>query len=158
VCDSASCRFRISGRLDDSDSLKGQMNASHIVFRTNRFNLSKVGEHFVNPRCFGEDSAAWLRTKLIERGVEPSLPYQEDWGWELRAKLGSNSYYLCMSGNSDESSTNLDEGEWRIMVEKRRSIGQRLRGTGKIANDEMMRTIEELLRAEPAMGEVHREE
>lgn len=143
----------------DSDSLKGQMNASHIVFRTNRFNLSKGGEHFINSCCFGEDLAAWLRTKLIERGVEANLPYQEDWGWELPAMLGSNSYYLCMSGNSDKSSTNLDEGEWRIMVEKRRSFGQRLRGPSKItANDEMMRTIEELLRAEPTMGEVHREE
>jgi hypothetical protein len=135
------------------------MNASHIVFRTNRFSLSKVGEHFINLCCFGEDLAAWLRTKRIERVVEPSLPYQEDWGWELPAMLGNNSYYLCMSGNSDEPSTNLDEGEWRIIVETRRSIGQRPRGTGKItANDEMMRTIEELLRAEPTMREVHREE
>ena len=46
----------------------------------------------------------------------------EDWGWELPAIQGSNSYYLGMSGNSDESSTNKDEGEWRIIVGKKRSF------------------------------------
>jgi len=135
------------------------MNALHILFRTSRFNLSKVGEHFINPCCFGEDFALWLRERLIERRIEVRQPYQEDWGWELPVMQGSDSYHLCMSGNSDESSANMDEGEWRIIVEKARSIGQRLRGTGKIAaTDEMVRTIEEILRAEPTVCEVHRAE
>jgi hypothetical protein len=135
------------------------MNALRILFKTNQFNLSKVGEHFINPCCFGEDLAAWLRIKLIERNVETREPYQEDWGWELPTTQGGNSYYLCMSGNSDESSTNKDEGEWGIIVEKKRSIGQRLRGLGKIAaEDEMVRTIEEILRAEPSIREVRWEE
>ena len=135
------------------------MNALHILFKTGRFNLSKVGQHFINPCCFGEDLAAWLRIKLSERNVEVRESYQEDWGWELPATQESDSYYLCMSGNSDELSTNKDDGEWDIIIEKRRSIGQRLRGVGKIAaNDKMVGTIEEILRAEPAIREVHREE
>jgi hypothetical protein len=135
------------------------MNALRLLFKTNRFNLSKVGEHFINPCCFGEDLASWLRLKLIEGEVKVHEPYQEDWGWELPAIHESDSYYLCMSGNSDELDTNKDEGEWGIIVEKRRSIGQRLRGAGKIAaDDKMVRTIEEILRAEPAIREVHREE
>lgn len=40
-----------------------------ILFDTNRFNLSEVKEHFINPGCFGEDLAVWLRAKLIERGI-----------------------------------------------------------------------------------------
>src|ERR1051326_6497265 len=116
------------------------MNAFSILFETSRFNLSKVGEHFINPCCFGEDLAAWLRIKLSERNVEAREPYQEDWGWELLAMQESDSYYLCISGNSDELSANKDDGEWSIIVEKRRSIGQRLRGAGKIAaNDKMVR-------------------
>jgi hypothetical protein len=135
------------------------MNALRILFKTDRFNLSKVGEHFINPCCFGEDLASWLRIKLSEQGVQVREPYQEDWGWELPAMQESDSYYLCMSGNSDESSTNKDAGEWGIIVEKRRSIGQRLRGVGKIAaNDKMVKTIEEILRAEPTIREVLREE
>jgi len=135
------------------------MNALHILFKTGRFNLSKVGEHFINPCCFGEDLAAWLRMKLIDRNVEASEPYQEDWGWELPASRGPDSYYLCMSGNSDGSSTNADEGEWRVIVEKRRSIGQRLRGKARIApNDEMARLVEEILSGDPTIRDVHRED
>jgi len=88
------------------------MNALRILFNTGRFNLSKVGEHFINPCCFGEDLSAWLRQKLIERLVEMREPYQEDWSWELPAKSGDQSYYLCMSGNADGSAANPDEGEW----------------------------------------------
>jgi hypothetical protein len=135
------------------------MNALRILFKTNRFNLSKVGEHFINPCCFGEDLAAWLGIKLRECDVEVRQPYQEDWGWELPAVDGNDSYYLCMSGNSDKSSTDEDDGEWGIIVEKRRSIGQRLRGTGRIAaNDKMVRRIEEILRRELTIRELHREE
>ena len=102
--------------------------------------------------------AAWLRTRLTELGIETAEPYQEDWGWELPAKRPRDSYFLCMSGNSDESSDK-DEGEWRIIVEKKRSLGQLLTGKGKItSDDEMLRTVEEILRKEPTIREVHREE
>jgi hypothetical protein len=48
------------------------MNALHILSRTNRFNLSKVGAHFVDPCCFGEDLAAWL--SLCEWPASNSSP------------------------------------------------------------------------------------
>jgi len=133
------------------------MNALDVLFRTSRFNLSRVGEHFINPCCFGEDLAAWLRPKLAEKNVETAKPYQEDWGWELPATCGAGSYYLCMSGNADNSGSN--EGEWRIIVEKRRSIWERLTGRGKIAADDTLaRAVEEILAKEPTITNVHREE
>jgi hypothetical protein len=135
------------------------MNALRIMFKTSRFNLSKVGEHFMNPCCFGEDIAAWLQSKLAERGIKTRSPYQEDWGWELPATLGTDSYFLCMSGNSDELPDNIDDGEWGIIVEKRRTIGQRVRRTGQIsADDKMVSEIEEILRSEPLIQDLHREE
>jgi hypothetical protein len=135
------------------------MNSLNILFKTNRFNLSKVGEHFINPCCFGEDLAAWLRIKLVEKRVEVRQPYQEDWGWELPAKHESDSYYLCMSGNSDQSNTDRDEGEWRIIVEKRSSIWQRVIGKGRIAADDtLVRLIEGILSCESIIRDVHREE
>jgi hypothetical protein len=134
------------------------MNALSILFRTKRFNLSKVGAHFINPCCFGEDLAAWLRVKLTEQGIESREPYQEDWGWELPAKLPSGSYFLCMSGYAEESSADKDEGEWRIIIEKKRSIAQLLTGKGKItSDDQMMSRIEEILKREPAILQVRRE-
>ena len=104
--------FRSTGRHGLAGYTQQGMNALHILFKTSRFNLSKVGEHFANRCCFGEDLAAWLRGKLIERKIEGSQPYQEDLGWELPASLGPDSYYLCISGNSDGSSLNEDEGDW----------------------------------------------
>jgi len=133
------------------------MNALRILFRTSRFNLSKVGEHFVNPCCFGEDLAAWLRPKLTEKDIETAAPYQEDWGWELPARCGCDSYYLCMSGNADNPGN--DEGEWGIIVEKRRSIWERLTRRGKIsADDALAKIIEQILSSDTAIGGVHREE
>ncbi len=135
------------------------MNALSILFRTNRFNLSKVGAHFINPCCFGEDLAAWLRVELTSLEIETREPYQEDWGWELPARLPGSSYFLCMSGNSEESSIDKNDGVWRIIVEKKRSVGQLLTGKGKItSDDDMVNTIERILRAEPTIREVQREE
>jgi hypothetical protein len=73
------------------------MNARDILFKTSRLNLSKIGGHFINPSCFGEDLAGWLRIKLADNGVEVSLPGQEDWGWYLRATYDGDSYFLGMN-------------------------------------------------------------
>ncbi len=32
----------------------------NILFKTGRFNLSKIGPDFINDCCFGEDFLAWL--------------------------------------------------------------------------------------------------
>ena len=97
--------------------------------------------------------------QAIRTGCRSSRALPGRLGLGTSGDAGSDSYYLCMSGNSDESSANKDEGEWGIIVEKKRSIGQRLRGLGKIAdNDKMVKTLEEILCAEPAIGRVHRED
>jgi hypothetical protein len=133
------------------------MNALQIACKTARFNLSKMGELFINPCCFGEDFADWLRIKLTERNVQVRLPYQEDWGWELPAIVGSDSYYLGMSGNADGFNEIEDEGEWNIIIEKKCSIRQRLSGKGKIAaNDKIVLILEEILCAEPTIRDVQR--
>jgi len=133
------------------------MNARHLLFRTGRFNLSQVQKHFINPCCFGEDLATWLQAKLAEWDIRASDPGQEDWGWYVRAKQGDDSYFLAVSGNF-ANGTNQDYGEWRIIVLKKRSIWDRIRGKGKIADrDPMLRIIEEILRAEADFIDVHRE-
>ena len=52
-----------------------------ILFETNRFNVSEVKKHFINPGCFGEGLADWLRQRLSEECVAAEPPGQEDWGW-----------------------------------------------------------------------------
>lgn len=136
------------------------MNARNILFRTNRFNLSVIKPHFINPDCFGEDLADWLKNKLVERGVDVARLGQEDWGWYLELKKAGHWYLLGMNGIPDKTSSDKkDLGEWRIIVKKTRSLGQWLSGEGRMdVDDAMLITIEEILRAEPDFDEVHQEE
>lgn len=138
------------------------MNARDILFCTNRFNLSVTKPHFINPDSFGEDLAAWLRSKLIERGVEVPHSGQEDWGWYLKAKKGKDSYLLGTEGNGIPDETGqgkTDLGEWRIIVKKNCSAGQWLIGKGRIdADDPMLTMIEEILGEEADFSNVHQEE
>jgi hypothetical protein len=55
-------------------------------------------EHFINPDRFGEDLAAWLRDKLLNRGRDVPQLGQEDWGWYLKVKCDEGSYFLAMNG------------------------------------------------------------
>jgi hypothetical protein len=64
------------------------------LFQTNRFNVSEVKEHFIDRCCFGEDLAEWLREQLAKKGVSADAPYQQDWGWEMLARQGSQGYFL----------------------------------------------------------------
>ncbi len=134
------------------------MNSIDLLFRSSRFNLCKVGDHFINPCCFGEDLAAWLRQKLTQRAIHVDPPSQEDWGWYLGVGHGGEKYLIGMNGNADEGSANANHGEWRIIVDKSRSLGQRLRGAGKIAqNDPIVAMIEEVLQSEPDFLDLRRE-
>jgi hypothetical protein len=130
-----------------------------LFWITSRFNVSKVGEYFINPCCFGEDLAAWLRIKLADRVATVGPPGQEDWGWYLQVKYDRDSYLLGMSGYAEENSANADDGEWRIVVKKNRSIWQWMSGKGQITvQDGMFALIQTILRNEPAIREVHDEE
>jgi hypothetical protein len=134
------------------------MTRIDILFETDRFNVSNVMEHFINPGCFGEDVAEWLRQRLTEKGTTASTPGQEDWGWYLFAQRDSQHYFLGISGYRRESATGKNDGDWRVMVEKKRSIWEKVRGTNKITDDDsMLAIIEEILREQADIGDVRRE-
>ena len=128
-----------------------------LLFETARFNLSVVGAHFINPCCFGEDAAAWLRTRLVERGVDAGAPFQEDWGWGLGATHAGGRYFVGVGGVRAEgaASTEPDRAEWRIIVERHRSLRDRLTGRGHVsADDPLLRVVRELLQREPDFARV----
>jgi hypothetical protein len=134
------------------------MNSIDLLFRSSRFNLSKVGDHFINPCCFGEDFSAWLGQKLAERGIAADPPGQEDWGWYLGLSRNGARYLVGVSGNADESSAHENDGQWRVMVDKSRSFGERLRGAGKIAEDDpIVALLEEILGGQADFFDLHRE-
>jgi hypothetical protein len=129
-----------------------------ILFETDRFNVSEVKEHFINPCCFGEDLAGWLRQALTEKEITTWAPGQEDWGWYLFAERGSERYFLGVGGYRKEGALNENDAEWRIMVRRRRTIWDRLRGRNQITDtDPMLSIIEGLLGEQTDVRNITRE-
>ena len=104
-----------------------------LFFETDKLNLTKEGEHFINPCCFGEDFANWLKPELEKNDILVSDIYQEDWGWEIACLDGEQGYYLGVGGISEDDS---DLGEWRVMFTKRRKIIETLLGKNKISKSD----------------------
>jgi hypothetical protein len=52
-----------------------------LTVETARFDYLEPKPHFINPNCFGEDFAGWLRGQVsgfAAEGFEISEPIQED--------------------------------------------------------------------------------
>ena len=126
-------------------------NRYDLLFETDRFNLSQPKEYFINDCCYGDDLAAWLRGKLAEMSIEATQPGQEDWGWYLDVRHNGNSYFVGIGGNAqDETSGN--RGEWRLMVEKHRSLMERLLGKNRLAgNEDIIKILQRIIEDEPGM-------
>lgn len=116
-----------------------------ILLDTNRFNLSETKPYFINDECFGEDFARWLRQRLRLEGVRVDDEWQEDWGWQMGAAIGTTNYLIGIGGTVDDSSNDPNQGEWRIMIEKQRSLFERVLGKNKMDNnDEMVSRVRKL--------------
>lgn len=125
--------------------------AVDFLFETDRFNLSDVKPHFINPCCFGEDLAAWLRDRLAERGIVAHQPDQEDWGWYTGTSYRGIHYFIAIGGNADESRPGSNWGEWRVSVDKVRSLWARLRGQHPMTRDDALGGIvRQILEDEPS--------
>ena len=94
--------------------LRQLMLQRYFTFRTEMFEGTKRGPHFINDRCFGEDLAAWLRERLQLRGLAPLEPIQEDWGWAVIVPFMGHKFTLCI-GIMDESIGKVP-AEWRVGV------------------------------------------
>jgi hypothetical protein len=86
-----------------------------ISVRTARFDFREPKPHFINPNCFGEDFAAWLRERLAGfagEGFELSAPIQEDYGWGFWVTRGKDTFWIAISfvDRIEEDAT----AEWAI--------------------------------------------
>jgi hypothetical protein len=71
-----------------------------LTVETEMFEHREVKPHFINPCCFGEDFAAWLKRQLshlAESGFTLSDPIQEDCGWGLWATHGKDPFWIALS-------------------------------------------------------------
>ncbi|MGZ4841342.1 MAG: hypothetical protein ACXV5J_06325 [Candidatus Angelobacter sp.] len=70
-----------------------------ITVQTDLFNHRVVKPHFINPCCFGEDFAAWLREQLsplADFGFKLSKIIQEDYGWGFWPWHGKDPFWLAL--------------------------------------------------------------
>lgn len=70
-----------------------------IVVETDAFEHREVKPHFINPCCFGEDFAAWLKLELTPRlagAYEVSDIIQEDYGWGFWVR-SRHPYWIALS-------------------------------------------------------------
>jgi hypothetical protein len=71
-----------------------------ISLETDLFEHKEVKPHFINPCCFGEDFAAWLKEQLLPLtsfGFSFSDLIQEDYGWGFWAKCGRDPFWVAVS-------------------------------------------------------------
>src|ERR1041385_1834352 len=89
-----------------------------ITVTTELFEHREVKPHFINPCCFGEDFAAWLRSELAPltaAGFELSEPIQEDYGWGLWARKPDDGFWIALS-YCGEGPTE-EPAEWIVSVD-----------------------------------------
>ena len=117
----------------------------NFTLQTELFEGTTPGPHFIDERCFGEDFAAWLSEHLKRRGLTPSPPIQEDWGWAVLSV-----------GIMDESIGKIPS-EWKVGIEFERPLnGLRswYRAPPSAELVQMVSVIEDILRAEPCIQRV----
>ncbi|MFI4973556.1 MAG: hypothetical protein ACHP84_03340 [Caulobacterales bacterium] len=71
-----------------------------ITIETDLFEHRTVQPHFINPCCFGEDFALWLRAELAPLAADGfafSEPIQEDYGWGLWASRERDRFWIALS-------------------------------------------------------------
>lgn len=88
-----------------------------ITIQTELFNYRDVKSHFINPCCFGEDFALWLKkgvSPLEHSGFKLSEIIQEDYGWGFWARNDKDPFWIavsCIGGGREDH-----KGEWGISI------------------------------------------
>jgi hypothetical protein len=88
-----------------------------ITVETEMFDHREVKPHFINPCCFGEDFAAWLKKEispLADSGFSLSKIVQEDYGWGFWALHGKDPFWVAISYVGD--GPQLAAAQWVISV------------------------------------------
>jgi hypothetical protein len=124
-----------------------------VIFSSARFNLAQPRDYFINDCCYGDDAAAWLIEQLRSRGLSTAEPAQEDWGWYFDAQFQGNAYFIGVGGVSDEDPADPNRGQWRMIVEKHRSLWEKLTGTNRLNEDDaFIAILKDVVSHEPGLN------
>lgn len=88
---------------------------SWLAIRTDLFEHREVKAHFINPCCFGEDFAIWLRQQLNGfKDTITSEPIQEDYGWGVWARCAGTRFWIALSYVGDGPQE--EPPEWVVTI------------------------------------------
>lgn len=126
------CCIRLHFEIYLALGLKGEgFVIVHITCKTDRFNLSVIGPDFINDCCFGEDFSTWLVSTLNQVGVKAEVVCMEDFGWANQVDDGGVAYLMNVGSTPDEDPSRPNFGEWHVLLERQRSVLQKLLGQNK---------------------------
>jgi hypothetical protein len=76
---------------------RNEPDLSILRVETDLFEHREIKPHFINPCCFGEDFAGWLRGELSKDSeFRLTEPWQEDWGWGFEASRDGDCFYVTL--------------------------------------------------------------
>ena len=122
-----------------------------IIVKTDKFNVTERGAHFINPDCFGKDFATWLGEKLKAFEMKVEEPGQEDWGWYINVRGKRRTYFVGIGFASplDPSKPKQGPAEWRVIIARRRSLLEKLTRANRLqAGEEFVNALFRILRGE----------
>jgi hypothetical protein len=88
-----------------------------LTVETDLFEHREVKPHFINPCCFGEDFASWLRDRLAPLTANGFLfgePIQEDYGWGFWANHQKGRFWTALSYVGDGPQE--EPAQWVVSV------------------------------------------
>jgi len=106
-------------------------DACVIRFATSLFDVTRERPNPINPIA-GESLLRWLRERARPR-FEISEPDAEDWGWYASVRFDGRAYMLGASASDGEDG---GEREWVLQVIKQRSLGEKLLGRARMAEND----------------------
>jgi hypothetical protein len=120
-----------------------------ILFDSELFDVEAEPPNDINP-IRGHSFLAWLSPRLEAAGHRVDGPDTEDWGWYLEAAGPSGRYVVGASAIPSRGKV----VDWTLQITRARSIGERLRGEGRIGPaDPLVRWIEACVREQVGASE-----
>lgn len=127
-----------------------------ITVETDLFEHREVGPHFINPCCFGEDFAAWLKCELSslrEGGFTFSDAIQEDYGWGFWVTHGRDRFWIALSYMGEGPQE--EPPQWTVSIDSSGSLISHLgRRLDRHAFTLLRDRIRQILAANPAIKRI----
>jgi hypothetical protein len=129
-----------------------------MTIESDLFEHRQVKPHFINPCCFGEDFAAWLKGELAPLAAEGfrfSEAIQEDYGWGFWAAHHKDRFWIALSYVGDGPQE--EPAQWVVSIDLSRGLVRRLLASpDKAAFATLRDRIWQLLETHPAIAVVAR--